>query len=114
MENNRINYIEFPSTDLGLTKKFYEQSFGWQFTDYGPEYAAFSDGSLDGGFYKAEEAIGNGGALVILYHTDLNYIKDQIIKAGGQLSKDIFSFPGGSRFHFLDPSGNELAVWTDK
>jgi predicted enzyme related to lactoylglutathione lyase len=113
MHNNHINYVEFPANDLEQTKDFYQRAFGWSFIDYGPEYVAISEAGLDGGFYKTAAPVQNG-ALVILYHTELNEVKEKIMAAGGQISKDIFSFPGGRRFHFLDPSGNELAVWSDQ
>jgi len=113
MQNNHINYVEFPAGDLELTKDFYQRAFSWKFIDYGPEYIAISEAGLDGGFFKSAEPI-NNGALVILYHSDLNEVIEKIRTAGGQISKDIFSFPGGKRFHFLDPSGNELAVWSDQ
>lgn len=113
MQNNHINYIEFQASDLTAIKQFYQSAFNWKFTDYGPAYIAFSESGLDGGFFKSEETIKNG-ALVILYHEDLAQIQNEIIVAGGQIVKDIFSFPGGRRFHFLDPAGNELAVWSDK
>jgi len=113
MRNNHINYVEFPASDLEQTKDFYQKAFGWSFIDYGPEYVAIAEAGLDGGFYKTAAPVQNG-ALVILYHTELNEVKEKIVAAGGQISKDIFSFPGGSRFHFLDPSGNELAVWSDQ
>ena len=113
MKDNHINYVEFKANDLEKVKAFYHQSFGWGFTDYGPTYVAFSESGLDGGFEKTEEEIING-ALVVLYHQDLNHVRGEILKAGGKISKDIFSFPGGHRFQFLDPAGNELAVWSDK
>lgn len=112
MTNNHINYIEFKANDLGQTKAFYKAAFNWSFTDYGPDYIAFADSGVEGGFEKTEDEIVNG-VLVVLYHQDLNEIKDQIIQANGTITKDIFSFPGGQRFHFLDPSGNEIAVWSD-
>ena len=113
MKNNNINYIELKAKDLEEIKKFYASVFDWSFTDYGPTYTAFSNVGLDGGFEKTEDTIVNG-ALVVLYNDDLETIKDQVIQAGGELTKDIFSFPGGRRFHFTDPSGNELAIWSDK
>ena len=113
MKNNHIDYVEFKANDLEAIKKFYHQSFGWGFTDYGPTYVSFSESGLYGGFEKTDEDIVNG-ALVILYHENLGRIKGKIIEAGGEISKDIFSFPGGHRFHFMDPAGNELAVWSDK
>ena len=112
MKNNHIDYVEFKANDLEAIKKFYHQSFGWVFTHYGPGYVSFSEGGLNGGFEKTEEEIVNG-ALVILYHQDLASIKAKILKAGGEITKDIFSFPGGRRFHFMDPAGNELAVWSE-
>ena len=111
--NTLINYIEFKAKDLEKIKTFYSQAFGWSFTDYGPTYVAFSESGLEGGFEKTEEKIVNG-VLIVLYHKDLNKILDRIIAVGGKISKEIFSFPGGRRFHFMDPSGNELAVWSEK
>jgi predicted enzyme related to lactoylglutathione lyase len=113
MKNNHISYIELTANDLEKTKIFYHNTFGWEFTDYGVEYTSFNKSGLFGGFKISNEKIVNG-ALVVLYHDDLNTIKEQIISAGGKVSVEIFTFPGGSRFHFLDPSGNELAVWSDK
>jgi len=113
MQDNHINYVEFKAKDLEKIKAFYTQAFGWTFTDYGPTYAAFSESGLDGGFSKDKSKIVNG-ALVVLYHKNLEVIKAKIIESRGKISKDIFSFPGGRRFHFIDPAGNELAVWSDK
>ena len=113
MTDNHINYIEFKAKDLVTIKSFYSSCFGWKFTDYGPTYTSFSESGLFGGFEKTEEDIVNG-SLVVLYHSDLNQIQNKIVKAGGKISVPIFSFPGGQRFHFQDPSGNELAVWSDK
>ena len=105
--NNHINYIEFKATDLEATKTFYNKVFGWQFTDYGDRYIAFEASGVAGGFEKTDQPIING-ALVVIYHEDLNQAKQQVEIAGGTICVDIFSFPGGSRFQFLDPSGNEL------
>lgn len=113
MENNRINYIEFKANDLAKIKEFYGQAFGWTFTDYGPDYIAFSDSGLDGGFEHTEKEISNG-VLVVLYHENLEGIQEKVLESGGTIVKEIFSFPGGRRFHFTDPSGNELAIWSDK
>lgn len=113
MTNNRIDYIEFRAKDLEQIKAFYRACFGWSFTDYGPDYTSFTDGKLNGGFERTDGEIAKG-ALVVLYHDELESSKGKIIEAGGQISKDIFSFPGGKRFHFIDPSGNELAVWSEK
>lgn len=111
--DKRIDYIELPMLDLMETKKFYGDVFGWKFVDYGPDYTSFNDGRLDGGFMKVPE-IQRGGPLIIIYSIELELIKETIKSAGGLIVKDIFEFPGGRRFHFTDPSGNELAVWSDK
>jgi len=111
--NNHISYVEFKGHDLEKIKKFYTRAFGWTFEDYGPSYIAFSESGLSGGFEKSENKIVNG-ALIVLYQSNLELIKNTIIQLGGKISKDIFSFPGGQRFHFIDPSGNELAVWSDQ
>ncbi|WP_109301389.1 VOC family protein [Aquimarina sp. AU474] len=113
IKNNHINYVEFKAKDLEKIKEFYSTSFNWIFTDYGPTYVAFSESGLEGGFEQSDDEIVNG-ALVVLYHKDLDLIKNKIIESNGEISKDIFSFPGGRRFHFADPAGNELAVWSDK
>ena len=113
MKNNHISYLEFKAKDLETIKKFYSKTFQWHFTDYGPTYTSFSESGLFGGFEQSDDAIING-ALVVLYHSNLESIKSDIILSNGIISKDIFSFPGGRRFHFTDPSGNELAVWSDK
>ena len=110
--NNHINYVEFKSTDLEATKTFYNNAFGWKFTDYGDSYIAFESSGLDGGFEKTDQPIVNG-VLVVLYHNDLEFIKTKLIQLGATISVDIFSFPGGKRFQFLDPSGNELAIWSE-
>ena len=113
MKNNHINYIELKARDLEAVKEFYGKAFGWTFTDYGPDYVAFADAGLDGGFERSDAPVTNG-ALVILYHDNLEAAKEEVIRSGGKISADIFSFPGGRRFHFIDPAGNELAVWSDK
>ena len=113
--NDKINYVEFPARDIQATKAFFEQAFGWSFEDYGPDYVAFSDQGLDGGFYSSGLASSaeNGGALVVLYCDSLEQVQERILRAGGSILKPIFAFPGGRRFHFAEPSGNELAVWSD-
>lgn len=112
-KNNCINYVEFKANNLEEAKTFYTTCFGWKFKDYGPDYVSFKKSGLKGGFEKTDKTIVNG-VLVVLYHKKLSEIQDRIVKAGGKISKEIFSFPGGNRFHFMDPSGNELAVWSDK
>ena len=113
MKNNHINYVEFKAKNLESVKTFYTKAFGWEFTDYGPTYTAFSNSGLEGGFEKSDDEIING-ALVVLYHENLESIKNTVIESEGKISVDIFSFPGGRRFHFIDPAGNELAIWSDK
>lgn len=108
-EDGKIDYVEFPAGDLPATKGFYRDAFGWSFTDYGPEYAAMAEG-LDGGFH-ADPAEAVKKPLVILYAHDLEAMESKVKSAGGTITRPIFSFPGGRRFHFTDPSGNELAVW---
>ena len=111
-QNNYINYIEFKCKDIEQTKVFYNKALGWKFTDYGENYIAFENSGVAGGFELTDAEISNG-VLVILYHSDLEVIKKKVIDCGGRISVDIFSFPGGKRFQFLDPSGNELAVWSE-
>lgn len=115
MTTEKINYIEWPAKDLEGTKKFFSDAFGWHFVDYGPDYAAIQDAGLDGGFYRAEVVSDSskGSALVVLYSSNLEASLDKVEKAGGVIVKPIFSFPGGRRFHFNDPSGNEYAVWSE-
>jgi uncharacterized protein len=111
--DQKIDYVELAVGDIPRARNFYGQAFGWSFKDYGPEYCEFNDGRLTGGF-----ALGGtgkpGGPLVILFAADLEGTQRRIEKAGGKIVKPIFSFPGGRRFHFADPDGYELAVWSDK
>jgi uncharacterized protein len=111
-EDGKIDYVEMPAGDLAATKAFYTQAFGWSFTDYGPEYAAYEQG-LDGGFDAAREDGAVRKPLVILYARDLEAMLARVEAAGGKLTRPIYGFPGGRRFHFTDPSGNELAVWSE-
>jgi len=109
-----INYIELPAKDLSKMKAFYGKVFGWTFVDYGETYAAFQGAGLDGGFDadSNNDPVGGNGALVILYSENLEQSLANVTAAGGIISVDPFDFPGGRRFHFTDPSGNELAIWT--
>ena len=115
-QHEKINYVEFPAKDIQLTKQFFSQVFGWQFQDYGPEYIAFSDQGINGGFYQAplRSSTANGAALIVFYSQDLEATQDKIEKANGVIVKPIFSFPGGHRFHFTEPCGNEFAVWSEQ
>ncbi len=112
--DQKIDYLELPAEDFDAVETFYSRAFGWTFTDYGSEYRAFSDGRLDGGFYKSElcSVQANGGALIVLYADDLEQTSKTVVACGGTIGREVFSFPGGRRFHFLDPHGNELAVWS--
>jgi len=114
-DHEKINYVEFPSSDLMATKQFFITVFDWEFEDFGPEYSAIHNAGLDGGFFKSEKnsSTENGSALVVLYSKALEETKAKIEKAGGKVIKPIFDFPGGRRFHFSDPTGNEFAVWSD-
>lgn len=110
---NGIDYIELPAADIPAAKQFYGRAFGWTFTDYGPDYASFHGAGIDGGLRGEPERPPRGGALVILYAADLEAAEARVTQAGGEIVQPIFAFPGGRRFHFLDPAGNELAVWSD-
>jgi len=114
--DQEIDYIELPAGNLDAIQSFYETAFGWSFTDYGPEYRAFTDKKMDGGFYLSDRCSStkNGAALVIIYALKLESTRERVLSSGGAIIKDIFSFPGGRRFHFTDPNGNELAVWSDQ
>ena len=112
-QDRRVDYIEFPTTNIGETKLFYSEVFGWEFTDYGPDYTSFTDGRLAGGFAAAPD-VAVGGPLVVLYATNLEEIEVHVGESGGKIVREIFEFPGGRRFHFTDPGGNELAVWSDR
>ena len=113
MHDNQIDYIEFPATDIAAIKAFYQTAFGWKFQDYGSTYTAFEDGRLTGGFTMAERGPGRM-PLVILYASDLEATEARVKAAGGTVVQEIFKFPGGRRFHFADPSGNHVGVWSDK
>lgn len=110
--DNHINYIELKTRDLIATKKFYTAAFHWEFTDYGPTYTSFQNSGVAGGFELTTDPVVNG-VLPVLYHRDLEAIRAKILKLGGIITKETFSFPGGRRFHFQDPSGNELAIWSE-
>ena len=115
-QHEKLNYVEFPSRDLALTKAFFAKAFGWRFQDYGPEYTAFADEGLDGGFFRSDKvsSADAGAALVVFYSENLEETQPKVEQAGGVISTPIFAFPGGRRFHFTEPSGNEFAVWSDR
>jgi predicted enzyme related to lactoylglutathione lyase len=114
--HEKINYLEFPARDLEQTKEFFGDVFGWAFEDFGGEYTAFSNAGIEGGFFKSDlcAATKNGSALIVFYSVELEKTQEKIEQAGGKIMKPIFSFPGGRRFHFTDPSNNEFAVWSDQ
>jgi len=113
-QHGKLNYVEFPATNIPATKLFFEKAFGWSFEDFGSDYTAFTDQGIDGGFYKSDltSTAENGSALLVLLSHNLEISQSNVELAGGKITKPIFSFPGGSRFHFTEPSGNELAVWS--
>ena len=112
-QHQKMNYVEFPAKDLAATKAFFESVFGWSFVDYGPEYTAFENQGLDGGFFQSDLASSTekGAALIVFYSNQLEATLAKVEKAGGAILRPIYSFPGGRRFHFTEPSGNEFAVW---
>lgn len=116
-QHEKINYLEFPAKDLKATKDFFQKLFGWEFVDYGHEYVAFSakDTGIDGGFYKSDQCMraDQGSALVVFYSAQLEQTLNEVVSAGGEITAPTFSFPGGRRFHFSDPNGNEYAVWSE-
>lgn len=113
--HEKIDYLELPARDLNQVKTFFEQAFAWQFNDHGDDYTAFSNQGLDGGFYRCDKHSSTdlGAALIVFYSSDLVATERKIVAANGTISKPTFAFPGGRRFHFCDPNGNEYAVWTD-
>ncbi len=114
-EHEKMNYVEFPCRNIPASKAFFTEVFGWQFEDYGPDYAAFSNEGLDGGFYTDEHSVNaeKGSALIVFYSADIAATEQKVRAAGGTINKALFDFPGGRRFHFTDPSDNEFAVWTE-
>lgn len=113
-KHEKLDYLEYPAKDMVATKRFFEKVFSWVFTDYGPQYSAFDNQGLEGGFYQSDLVSNSdeGAALTVFYSDNLNATLEKVVANGGQIVKPIFEFPGGSRFHFTEPSGNEFAVWT--
>lgn len=111
-QHHTIDYVEFTVTDLPAAKRFYGAAFGWEFTDYGPDYAGIRKaGGGEAGGMRQDTAVARGGPLVVLFSEDLDASVRAVQDAGGRVVQAPFSFPGGRRFHFTDPCGNELAVW---
>ena len=109
-QHHRIDYLEFTVASIAASKAFYGDAFGWTFQDYGPDYCEFRDGRLTGGFFHGEPR--PGGPLVMLASDDLAASEAAVTRAGGRITRPVFEFPGGRRFHFTDPDGYELAVWS--
>jgi hypothetical protein len=111
-QTNKICYIEFHASDLGKTKAFFEKAFGWTFTDYGPDYTSFVDGQIAGGFFRSDKHASRdaGSAMVVILNPSLEETLRRVVEHGGKITQEIFSYPGGRRFHFTEPSGNELSV----
>lgn len=114
--HEKLNYVEFPARDLPATRRFFSAAFSWEFEEFGPDYCAFAGQGLDGGFYRSElySSTRNGSALLVFYSDDLEATQARVEKAGGRIEKPIYQFPGGRRFHFSEPSGNEFAVWSTR
>lgn len=115
MTTKHISYIEFAAHDLAATKQFFEGVFSWVFQEYGPDYIAFNNAGIEGGFVRSKLAstTATGGALIVLFSDSIEASIAAVQEGGGTVTKAIFEFPGGRRFHFTEPSGNELAVWTN-
>ncbi len=113
---NTIDYIEMSSRNLAATKKFFTALFNWSFSDYGPDYASFEDGRMAGGFFTSTKTVGvdAGAPLVVFYHGELEKMQKKVVDLGGEITKEIFQFPGGRRLHFREPGGGEFAIWSDK
>lgn len=113
--HHTINYLEMPVKNIQSTKDFFSQVFGWEFVDYGPEYSCFLNAGITGGFYLSDQdfTLTKGSPLLVIYSNELANSLQKVTDAGGTISKPVFEFPGGRRFHFLDPNGNEYAIWSE-
>jgi predicted enzyme related to lactoylglutathione lyase len=109
---NCIDYVEIPVTDLEKAKAFFSALFGWSFEIWGDDYMSFNDGRFDGGFRRSAETAPSTGVLLIFFSTDLERDFDRVRELGATISEPIFPFPGGRRFHFVDPTGTEYAIWS--
>jgi predicted enzyme related to lactoylglutathione lyase len=112
--HHAIDYIEITVRDMAEAQRFYAAAFGWQFNDYGPDYAGIQGAGREQGGLRSDVPVTHGGPLVVLYSRDLDATLASVRDAGGTIVKPPFTFPGGRRFQFTDPSGNELAVWSDR
>ena len=113
MTNVRLDYVELPGADIPASKRFYAEAFGWRFTDYGPDYVAFDAEKIGGGLTVERKVSGTSGPLVIFYTDNLEEMEARVRAAGAEIGAR-HEFPGGRRFHFFDPNGNEMAIWTDR
>lgn len=111
---NQIDYVEIPVTDLNRAREFFSSMFGWSFQEWGDDYMSFNDGRIDGGFRRASEPAVSTGVLLIFFSENLERDVERVKALGAQISQEIFAFPGGRRFHFIDPTGNEYAIWSAK
>lgn len=110
----RIDYVEIPVTDPAQARDFFAVLMGWEFQEWGDDYISFNDGRLHGGFCRSDKPAPAEGVLVVFFSTDLERDRDRVVELGATISQDIFSFPGGRRFHFVDPVGNEYAIWSEE
>lgn len=113
--HHKINYLEFPCSNFQATQKFFADLFGWTYVEYSPKYFAVESASIDVGFYSSDLSnnTDNGSALIIFYSNNLEETLERVTQLGGKINCEIFSFPGGRRFHFIEPSGNEFGVWSE-
>ncbi|MCH9694431.1 MAG: VOC family protein [Gammaproteobacteria bacterium] len=109
----QIDYVEIPVTDLQKVKEFFTALFGWSFQEWGDGYLSFNDGRLDGGFQLSEKPTPTNGVVLIFYSSDLERDVARVQELGASISQEIFPFPGGRRFHFIDPVGTEYAIWSE-
>jgi uncharacterized protein len=112
---NTIDYVEMPSKDLAATRDFFTQLLGWSFQDFGPDYCAFDDGRMAGGFFfsKQTSSVADGAPLIVFYRQDIEQVCVEVSRLGGKITREIFEFPGGRRFHFEAPGGGEFAIWSE-
>jgi predicted enzyme related to lactoylglutathione lyase len=111
-DEGRVDYVEIPVTDLDKARTFFEALYGWKFQEWGPDYYSFSDGRLDGGFRRSDEPAPSSGVLLVFYTDDLERDYGRVRELGATISQEPFEFPGGRRFHFVEPAGTEFAMWT--
>ena len=111
-DEGKIDYVEIPVTDLDKAREFLTQLFGWKFEEWGPDYYSFNDGRLDGGLRRSDEPAPASGVLLVFYTQDIERDYQRVQELGATISQEIFEFPGGRRFHFVDPVGTEYAMWT--